>query len=428
MAISTIGQTTQATVNHSNVELIHLSNGLKIIHQEISTTPVVVADVWLNTGVTSEPDLWSGMSHFLEHMIFKGSRNILPGEFDYAIESKGGFANAATSYDYTHFFLTMASQYLPETLPYLGEILLQAEIPDDQFYLEREVVLEEIRCSYDDYDWVGLQAINNLIYQQHPYGKSVLGDENLLLKNTPNQMRCYHKAHYQPENINIVLVGNIKRDQAISLVEKNFSNFSVRSECPSVNFDSEPPMVEVRRQELFLPRLEQSRLIMGWMGPGIGDLKGAIALDMLSIILACGRTSRLVKQLREELNLVLDICCQFSLQKHSSLFTICAYLDGDNINQVENLIRKEIHNLQIKPVSQQELDNCKRGLCHDYIFSTETPEQLAGLYGYYQILGDASLAKQYIQLLTSLSAEKLQSYACQYLSSEYYSICQIHSC
>lgn len=411
-----------------DLNIIKFPNGLTLIHQQILTTPVVVADVWVNVGVTSEPDCWSGMSHFLEHMIFKGSKKVLPGDFDYVVESTGGYTNAATSYDYTHFFITTASQYLPETLPYLGEVLLQAEIPEDEFYLEREVVLEEINCSNDDYDWLTLQAINSNIYRQHPYRKSVLGEEHLLMKNTPHQMRCYHKTYYQPENFNVVLVGNISLDKAVHLVDKNFSNFSVRSECPTIEFDCEPPMIEVRKQELFLPRLEQSRLVMGWMGPGIDDLEGAIALDMLSIILASGRTSRLVKKLREELNLVLDVGCQFSLQKHSSLFTICAYLKAENIEQIENLIRQEIYDLQANPVKETELYNCQKGLCHDYIFSTETPEQLAGLYGYYQILGNARLARKYPEIIKSLTAEKLQSYASHYLSPEYYAVCYVHSC
>ena len=428
MVLLTDTENKATEITNDDLNVIQLSNGLTVIHQEISTTPVVVTDVWVNVGVTSEPDLWSGISHFLEHMIFKGSKNILPGDFDYVVESTGGFANAATSYDYTHFFLTTASQYLPETLPYLAEILLQAEIPEDEFYLERDVVLEEIRCSYDDCDWLTLQAINNVIYQQHPYGKSVLGEENLLMENTPNRLRCYHKTYYQPENINVVLVGNINLDNAINLVEQNFNNFSIRSECPFVSFDCEPPIIDIRRQELYLPRLEQSRLIMGWMGPGIENLIGAIALDMLSLILASGRTSRLVRKLREELNLVLDIGCQFSLQKHSSLFTICAYLESDKIEIVQSLIRQEIYNLQTNLVSQTELNNCKTSLCHDFIFSTETPEQLAGLYGYYQILKSAHLARKYPQIIQSLSAEQLLCYASQYLSPEYYALCEVYSC
>lgn len=428
MILSTHHKIQKQSYYRCELDTICFPNGLTLVHQHIPSSSVVVADVWINAGVTTEPESWSGISHFLEHMIFKGTKNILPGDFDYVVESNGGLANAATSYDYTHFFLTTAHQYLPETLPYLAEILLQAEIPDEEFYIERDVVLEEIRSSYDDYDWMILQSMATNIYQNHPYSRSVLGDESLLLQNTPNQMRCYHKTHYQPENMTVVLVGNIDKDKSISLVENCFQDFSVRSECPTVSFDSQPPIIDVRRQELFLPRLEQPRLVMGWIGPGIENLEGAIALDMLSLILTGGRASRLVRKLREEEHLVLDISCDFSLQKHSSLFTISAHLSGDNLEQIEAIIQNNIYRIQKEPITANELKTCQRALCHDYIFSTETPEQLAGLYGYYQILKKADLALQYPYIVKQLTVGKLQAYASQYLSPEYYAVCQIKSC
>ena len=410
----------------SDLNLISLDNGLTLIHQHISFSAVVVADVLVNAGVTTESESLSGMSHFLEHMIFKGTKNILPGHFDYIVESKGGFANAATSYDYTHFFLTTAYEYLPETLPYLSEIVLQAEIPEQQFYIERDVVLEELRYTSDDHDWMIFQSLVHQIYQHHPYRRSVLGEESLLMNHTPEQMRRYHQTYYQPKNMNVVLVGNIEQEEAVSLVEKCFKNFAPSLECPHVDFDSEPPLVEIRRQQLFLPRLEQPRMVMGWMTEGIEDLEGAIALDMLSVILTGGRSSRLTKKLREEEQLVIDISCDFSLQKYSSLFTISAYSCTENLGQVEDQIRAEIKQLRQQPITKNELKNCQTSLCHDYIFSTETPEQLATLYGYYHILKRADLALQYPHIVQNLSAEKLQQYARQYLSPEYYAVCHAY--
>ena len=119
-------------------------------------------------------------------------------------------------------------------------------------------------------------------------------------------------------------------------------------------------MVDIRRKQLFFPRLEQSRLIMGWSGPGIDNLEGAIALDLISMILAGGRTSRLVRQLREEKQLVLDISCDFSLQKDSSLFTISAYLFPQNLNKVEGIIRQEIYKLQTTNMQEKEIANFKK--------------------------------------------------------------------
>lgn len=426
MVLSISNQLTLEKLTSPKFQIIKLPSGLTLVHQQVSTSPVVVTDVWIDAGVTNEPDSWSGIAHFLEHMIFKGTTNVLPGEFDYVVENNGGFANAATSYDYAHFFLVTASQYLPHTLPYLGEILLQATIPDEEFYLERDVVLEEIRSSDDDYDWLALQALADLIYQNHPYGRSVLGDGELLLHNTPNQMRCFHKTHYQPERMSVVLVGDITEKDAISLVEDSFSNFTVRSECPPVNLDGEPPIVDIRRKQLFLPRSEMSKIIMGWSGPGIDNFEGAIALDLISMILTGGRSSRLIKKLREEKQLVLDISCDFSLQKHSSLFTISAYFYPQYLTEIENIIRQEIYNLQTKPITDKEMTVCQKTLIHDYIFSTETPEQLAGLYGYYQTLKNAQLSFKYPQIVHSLTPRQIQCYASQYLSPQYYCVCEVH--
>lgn len=405
-----------------------LPSGLTFIHQYISTTEVVAADVWIKAGASAEPEEWSGMAHFLEHMVFKGTQNIMPGEFDYVVENTGAFTNAATSHDYTHFFLNTAVQYLPETLPYLAEILLQASIPDEEFYREREVVLEEIRSSYDDPDWIAFQALSETIYQYHPYKREILGIESFLRQHTPHQMRCFHKTYYQPENMTVVLVGGIKEKQALSLVNKAFNDFSIRSESPCSIIEAEPPLIGIRRTELSLPRLGHSRLSMGWVGPGVENLEEAVALDLLSIILASGRTSRLVRQLREEKHLVLDISSSFSLQKDSSLFTINVWLHSKNFQIIEDLITTEIYALQTRYISEAELNMCKKSLFNDYIFSTETPSQLAGLYGYYQTISNLESSLKYPEIIKSLSAQDLQCCAHKYLSPQHYAIALLQPC
>ncbi len=403
-------------------------NGLTVIHQHLPATPVVVADVWIKAGVTAEPDPWSGMAHFLEHAIFKGSPNLGVGEFDWIIENTGGVANAATSHDYAHFYLTTAAHHLPQTLPCLADILLHASIPDEEFIRERDVVLEEINSSYNDPDWIGFQALCQNLYQRHPYGRSILGEKELLLQHTPNQMRCFHRTHYQPENMTVVIVGGIESEAALSLVNDCFSRFSLRSECPPVVVEAEPPAISIRRQELYLPRIEQARLLMGWIGPGAENLTEAIALDLLSVILTGGRSSGLVRELREEEQLVLDICSDFSLQKDSSLFTIGAWLDTENLKLVEAKICDRLWQLHHQPVSESELNRAKRQLINNYIFSTETPSQLAGLYGYYSAIATAEQSALYPQVIDQLQPYQLQQIANRYLSPEHYAITVLKPC
>jgi zinc protease len=399
-----------------------LDNGLTLIHQHLPATPVVVADIWVKAGTSAEPDEWSGMAHFLEHMIFKGSHNVGVGEFDWIIENAGGMSNAATSHDYAHFYLTTAFTRLSNTLPYLADILLRATIPDVEFIRERDVVIEEINSSYDDPDWICFQSLCQNIYRHHPYKRSILGEKEILLQHTPNQMRCFHRTHYQPDNMTVVLVGGIEAEVALDLVGEHFSEFSVRSECPPFTPEAEPPAIAIRRQEIHLPNIEQTRLLMGWIGPGVERIEEVIALDLLSVILAGGRCSRLVRELREEQQLVLDICSDFSLQRDSSLFTVAAWLSSSDVRNVELIIGERICQLQTKPISPGELDRAKRLLINNYIFSLETPSQLAGIYGFYHTISTAEQSVLYPQIISRLESWHLQQIASRYLSSDRYGI------
>lgn len=395
-------------------------DGLTVVHQYIPHSPVVVTDVWVKAGARVEPDDWSGMAHFLEHAIFKGTDRLGPGYFDAAIEGCGGLTNAATSYDYAHFFITTASHYFSETLPLLCELLLHAAIPEDEFFREREVVFEEIRQSQDNPDDLLFEATLDTVYQHHPYRRPVLGTQQSLLGRSPADLRQFHRSHYQPQNLTIAVVGGISELEALDRIDHCFQDFLPNPGCPQSIIAPEPPIQGIRRQTLAFPRLELARLNLTWIGPGIDHLDDAYGLDLLSMILAGGRSSRLVRELREQRQWVQGITSYFSLQRDSSLFTISAWLDVPFLEAVEQASLHQIHQLRETPVEAMELARAQRQLCNDYAFSTETPAQLAGLYGYYQTLSRADLATQYPQRIRSLKPDNLRQIARQYLSLDNY--------
>lgn len=403
-------------------DIYRLTNGLTVIYQHVPATPAAVVDVWVRAGAITEPDEWSGMAHFLEHMIFKGTERLATGVFDSVIESRGGVSNAATSHDYAHFFITTASQYLADTLPLLADLLLNPAIPDEEFDRERDVVLEEIRSCYDNPDWLGFQSLCESVYQCHPYGRPILGTEAQLMGYSPQQMRDFHSTHYQPENMTVVIVGGVEQEAALNLVNQSFQNFPKSAKCPKFLAEAEPPITGIRRQELCLPRLEQARLLMAWIGPGVDQLRDAYGLDLLSVLLADGRSSRLVRELREEGRLVQHISSGFSLQRDSSLFTISVCLETQYLEQVEALICDRLYQLQRTPVSSIELSRCQRLLCNDYTFSTEAATQIAGLYGYYNTIATAEVAVTYPQQIQRINPSDLMHLAQQYLSPYHYAV------
>jgi predicted Zn-dependent peptidase len=161
---------------------------------------------------------------------------------------------------------------------------------------------------------------------------------------------------------------------------------------------------------------------MAWIGPGVEQLRDAYGLDLLSVLLANGRSSRLVRDLREEQRLVYGISSGFSLQRDSSLFTISACLEPQHLEQVEALICEQLFQLQKTPISAKELSRYQRLLCNDYTFSTEAASQIAGLYGYYNTIATAGLAVTYPHQIERLQASDLIHLAQQYLSPYHYAV------
>jgi len=406
----------------NGASITRLPNGLTVIHQQMRS-PAVTIDVWVDAGAGKEPTEWSGMAHFLEHMVFKGTQRLQPGEFDLAIESQGGVSNAATSHDYAHYYVTIAAEAVAETLPYLAELVLGAAIPETEFDAERNVVLEEIRQANDDPDGVGYQVLCELLYAPHAYGRPVLGTPESLKTFSPEKMRQFHQAHYQPENMTVAIAGNLSGEKAIALIQDAFSQFPRPAACPSPDHPAQRkplPKLAHKRKTLRLEYLEQCRLTLAWVGPGIDQLAAAAHMDLISTVLGGGRSSRLVRELREEKQLVQEVDVDFSLQRDCGELSLSLWLDESNLEAVEEIVRDRITALSTELIHPTELTRAKRLLLNDYAFSTETPSQIAGLYGYYATLASPSLVSAYPQNLESATAKAIQQTAQKYLDPAHY--------
>ena len=268
------------------------ADGLTLIHQEIEAVPVVVTDIWVDAGARHEYPEDSGLAHFLEHMIFKGTDRLSPGAFDCAIEGRGGATNAATSQDYAHFYITTADRDFEATLPDLCDLLLRAKIPDDEFELEREVVYEEIAQYRDNPDDCLFAATMASLYPASAYGRPVLGTRDRLESLTPETMRQFHRQYYQPHNMTVTIVGNVSFDRARDALERHCTDFrppaSYRDDRP---VSAPPRQTQICRDILELPNLELARLNLAWHGPGVENLPDGYVLDAIALLLSGGRPS-----------------------------------------------------------------------------------------------------------------------------------------
>jgi zinc protease len=402
----------------------HLPSGLTIVAEQLPVDAVNLS-LWLNVGSAVESDEINGMAHFLEHMVFKGTHQLKSGEFEQRIEERGAVTNAATSQDYTHYYITTAPKDFAELAPLQMDVVLNASIPDEGFERERLVVLEEIRRSADNTRRRIFQHTTDLAFDRLPYRRQVLGPASVIENLAAQQMRDFHNNWYQPKSMTAVAVGNLPVDQLIQIIEDSFNQLKPQTSSiphPSSPFP-ETPFLEITRHEFVDRTLQQARLMMIWRVPGLTDLHDTYELDVLSSVLGHGRTARFVKDLREERGLVSNISASNMTYQHQGIFCISAQLPVENVEKVEAAIVQHIRTLQADSVTKLELSRVCTQVANHFIFGNEAPSDRAGLYGYYQSqIGDLEPAFNYTHHIQSLTVSDIQTAAQKYLPTDAYGI------
>jgi predicted Zn-dependent peptidase len=414
-----------------NQPTIHqLSNGLTIIAEQMPVEAVNL-NVWLNVGSARETDDINGMAHFLEHMVFKGTPSSKIGEFEHLIEKKGAITNAATSQDYTHYYITTAPKDFAELAPLQLDVVLNPSIPDDAFEREKLVVLEEIRRSEDNSRRRTFYRAMETCFNNLPYYRRVLGPAEVIENLRPQQMRDFHANWYQPDSMTVAVVGNLPVENLIEIVTEGVTSQFQPSTRKiegrgNSHLTSESSFTEIVRREYTDESLQQARLVMMWRVPGMIEIENTYALDILAVILGQGKVSRLYRDLREERGLVTQISVSNMTQTHQGVFYISAQLPTENLEVVEEAIVDHIKRLQTEPVATKDLIRIRTQVANRFIFANERPSDRAELYGYYYSqLQDLQPALNYPQHIQAVAGEDLQLAAQQYLSSDAYGIVTI---
>lgn len=417
-----------ATLLHSpalNSPTIHrLPNGLTIIAEQMPLD-VVNLNVWLNVGSVVESNDINGMAHYLEHMVFKGTKNLKSGDFERLIEAKGAITNAATSQEYTHYYITTAPRDFAELAPLQLDVVLNAQIADEAFERERLVILEEIRRSQDNPRRRISSRTMETCFNTLPYRRPVLGLTSVIEQLTPQQMREFHSCWYQPSHMTAAVVGNLPVEQLIEIVAQSTEHHQIAPLSSSVTekLHPEAPFKTIVRSEYEDESLQQARLIMVWRVPGLKDLDQTYALDVLAVILGQGKVSRLFRELREEKRLVSSISASNSSYNIQGIFSISAQLPVENIAEVEEIIINHLRQIQADSITKTELKRISTQVANRFVFSNERPSDRANLYGYYYSgLGTLEPALNYPSYIQSLDSHQIQEAAQKYLSCDAYGV------
>jgi predicted Zn-dependent peptidase len=409
-----------------------LPNGLTVIAEQMPLD-VVNLSLWLGVGSAVERDDINGMAHFLEHMIFKGTHDLKAGEFERLIEERGALTNAMTSQDYTQFYITTAPKDFADLAPLQIQLVMTPRLTEEDFERERPVILEEIRRSEDNPRRRTFARSMEMVFDQLPYRRPVLGPAAVIEGLEVNYMRQFHTMWYQPQNVTAVAVGNLPVEELIATIAAGFEQAQASRQhqaAPSIAqlkplrvCELEAPFARIHRALHLDPALTQARLIMTWRVPGMTNLTETYALDVLASILGRGRTSRLVRDLREEQKLVSSIGCNNMTLAHQGVFTASAKLPVEHLESVEEAIAWHIRTITRELVTPAELHRIQTQLANRFIFANESPSDRSGLYGYYHTLtGDIAHAVNYPSYIQQLTVEDLLAAAQRYLSAEAYGV------
>lgn len=418
-----------------DVEIYERENGHKIVlaHKE---GEMVNVSSWVKTGSINEDDKNNGISHFLEHLMFKGTNTYKVGEFDRMLESKGAIVNAATWKDYTFYYVTLpkgaegkdfelalnlhADMMMDPVFPY-EELGAPFDLNDNSVAdkRERHVVIEEIRMRKDQ-PWTKVYNVcNKNMYTNHPYRRDVIGTPEIISQVTREDIDNYYRTFYTPKNVTTIVVGDFNHEEVLNLLCEKF-DFPNRTEGAKTVNEIDSPVNETKYIESSA-HVQTSYLMFGWLGPRANELKASICLDLVSIIFGEGSSSRLRQNLIEKLpekifNLIGSEHYQF---KDGNNFFIQANFDSEFKEKAIELVKKELADLLANPITEEELSKAKKRTKSRFANAAETVSEIGETIGYYMtVCDDLKLVEDYLADLESITVKDLEDSIKKYLKLE----------
>lgn len=349
------------------VEKTTLENGLTIVTEKVDSVKSVSVGIWAKTGSRHETDAQAGVTHFLEHMLFKGTESRSSYDIALSMESVGGYLNAFTSSEYTCYYSRCLNTQLEKALDVLSDMVLHPSFPEEEIEKEKNVVIEEMKMYRDSPSDYLFENFSSSIFKGHPLGRPVIGFEDTVSSFTRQDLYDYMGDRYQPDNLLVSVAGNMEHDEVVNLVGGYFAGVE-RDE----GVDHDPPLTPYQTGTQRLRKaIEQTHLILGRRGLHY-DHPDKYKLLLTNAILGGGMSSRLHQNVREKYGYCYTISSFNQSYKDTGLFGVYVGTDKDYVDHVEELILKELHKLENEPVPEKELDEAKAQLKGKLLLSLES--------------------------------------------------------
>ena len=396
----------------SQAQMYKLDNGQTVVVQEVKNNPIVTIDTWIKTGSIDEEDSNNGVAHFLEHLFFKGTKTHEPGEFDKILETKGAITNAATSKDFTHYYITIPSKDFDLAMNLHGDMILHPLIPRKEMEKERKVVLEEISKDLNSPTKIMQDNLNSMLYTTHPYKRKVIGRSDVIETITRDQVLSFYNKNYSPSNMVTVIIGDVDANHAIEKTKEAF-NAEYKKQTKTI-YTKEAPLTKQQKKVEYLDT-ESGYMVIGFRGTPIDD-KDSYALDVLATILGDGRSSVLNQVLKERKRIAFSVDAGNSTFRDDGIFYISANYEPTKCKIVQDTIFNEIEKIQKNGVTDDQLKLAKNIIERSTYYSRESITNIATEIGYTMALtNDIKFYDTYLDNIKNVSKEDVKKVAEKYL-------------
>jgi len=395
-----------------------LDNGLRVLLLEDRRSPIVTMQAWYRVGSRNEARGATGIAHFLEHLMFRGTARHGPGVFARLIERNGGQDNAFTSQDVTSYYVNITADRLDLVLELEADRMHNLVLDPRIIESEREVVIEERRTRTDD-DPGGFlgEEVSAIAFHAHPYGQPIIGWTADIKRITPEEIGAFYKTYYVPNNAVLVVVGDFTAARVLDKVKAAFGTIP-RGAAPPPVLAVEPPQNGERRVLVRRPA-ELPIVYLGYHVPNQTS-PDAAALEVLSVVLAAGRSSRLYRDLVHDRQLALEAGGDYSyFSLDPNLFWFWATpLPGQSADTLEKELLGHMERLGREPVSEVELARAKNQVEAAFVFQDDSIHRRASLLARFELIGGYALKDRYLASIRAVTAADLQRVAGTYFSSD----------
>jgi len=399
------------------MEMFSFENGLQTMFEKRDNTGVVAAQIWVKVGSKYEDKKVAGITHFIEHLIFKGTEKLKGNAFATRIESLGGSVNAFTSYDNTVYHIIIPKKAFEEGLDLLIESVKNPAFPGDEIEKERKVVLEEIKMGEDDPQRKLFNALFSISYQGHPYGRPVIGFNETVKGITRADILDYYKAHYTPDNMTVVIVGDFDEEKTKEIIRKTLGGKKGKAPQGS-SVENTATKQEDANVRVIEKDVRENYLAFSYPIPQISH-KDIPALEVLGTILADGDSSRLVESLKREKGIVTNIASYIFSPKESGLFVIYATFGAGEYDPIVREIDGELEKIKSGKISDWEMEKAKNMIKASYVYSEETVQGKAQRIGNFQTLtGDPFFLDKFLKGIDQVTKTDVKEVFEKYLSGK----------